>query len=148
MLQAALADNPAFELSRVEIDRPPPHYALDTVRILKERNPAAELIYLLGGDSLRDLPLWHRPREFVAACDGLGVMRRPNDAVDLPKLEQHIPGISHKIRFIAAPLLEISSSEIRQRVSQNRPFRYFLPPAVYAIIQEGRLYCDRLQVES
>ena len=58
MVQAIVEDEPTFELSRVEIDRPPPHYAVDTVEILGKRFPGARLIYLVGGDSLRDLPLW------------------------------------------------------------------------------------------
>lgn len=140
LLRAALDGNPAFELSPVDIDRPPPHYALDTMQILRQLYPGAELIYLLGGDSLRDLPVWHLPLDFVAACDALGVMRRPGDAVDLFRLEQQLPGIGSRLRFIRAPLLEISSSDIRRRIRQNRTFRYFLPPAVYDLIQERRLY--------
>jgi nicotinate-nucleotide adenylyltransferase len=143
MVQAALANNPAFELSRVEIDRPAPYYAVDTVRLLREQYPGAELIYLMGSDSLRDLPTWHRPREFVGATHILGVMLRPENQVDLPALEAQIPGVSAKVRMIQTPLIEISASQIRQRVSQGGSFRYYLPQGVYDIIQERGLY--RLQ---
>jgi nicotinate-nucleotide adenylyltransferase len=140
LLQAAIADDPAFSLSRVDLDRPPPHYAADTVLLLKQVEPQAELIYLIGGDALHDLPTWYEPGRLLAACDGLGVMRRPGDAVDLDSLEEEIPGLKQKVRFIEAPLLEISSSEIRQRLADGRPVRYFLPPAVYRLIIERNYY--------
>lgn len=140
LVQAALLDNPDFELSRVEIDRAGPHYALDTVRILAEQNPSAELFYLVGEDSLRDLPTWHRPREFVQAITGLGVMRRPGGISDLRQVEEAIPGISAKIHWVDAPLLEISSRQIRQRISAGRTVRYYLAEPVAKLIDQLRLY--------
>jgi nicotinate-nucleotide adenylyltransferase len=140
MVNAALAAEPMFSLSRIEIDRPGPQYVVDTMRLLRERYPNAELFYLMGGDSLHDLPAWNRPREFVAFCDGLGIMRRPNDEIDLDDLESLYPGILKKIHFIDAPYMEVSSQDIRSRVSERKPFRYFLPAAVYQIIQERGLY--------
>lgn len=140
MVEAAIEDNPLFEISRVEIERPGPHYAVDTMRLLHQSYPDSALIYLIGGDSLRDLPTWHRPQDFLALCDGLGVMRRPGDQVDLSRLEAVLPGLRQKVLFVDAPLLEISSSQIRQRIAQGRAYRYYLPPRVYAIIEEYRLY--------
>lgn len=140
MLRAALADNSNFEFSDVDINRQPPHYAVDTVKILRQENPAAELIYLMGSDSAHDLPNWHNPLEFVGACDALGVMCRPNNDIDLTEIEGVIPGVSAKVQFIRAPLLEISSCEIRDRIALHRPYRYFLPVEVYNIIQKERFY--------
>jgi len=140
MVQAAIADNPGFELSRIELDRPGPHYALDTVRILKKQNPDAELVYLIGGDSLHDLPAWHLPQCLIEACSALGVMRRPGDQIDLSALDSQIPGLVQKVKWIDAPLLEISSSQIRQRITGGRPYRYFLHPAVYQVIVSLHLY--------
>jgi nicotinate-nucleotide adenylyltransferase len=140
LLSAALRSEPAFELSRVDIDRHPPHYALDTMTILREAYPRDELVYLMGGDSLHDLPEWRQPQQFVAACSALGVMRRPGDQVDLSVLEAHIPGITSKVIFIEAPLLEISATDLRQRIAQDRPYRYFLPESVYEIICAQDLY--------
>jgi nicotinate-nucleotide adenylyltransferase len=91
MVKLAIADDPQFELSTVELTRPGPHYALDTVQILAGQNPGADLVYLMGGDSLRDLPTWHRPADFISACHRIGVMRRPEDAVDLVALEKTCP---------------------------------------------------------
>ena len=140
LLTAALDTEPAFELSRVEIDRPPPHYALDTLQILGEHFPGDELVYLIGGDSLHDLPSWHQPQQVLAACSALGVMRRPGDQVDLALLEAQLPGITDKVRWITAPLLEISASDIRRRIAQGQPYRFFLPEHVHAIIHDRQLY--------
>jgi nicotinate-nucleotide adenylyltransferase len=140
LLLAAIAGNAGFELSRVDIDRPPPHFAVDTVRLLRQQHPGSELAYLMGGDSLHDLPGWHRPQEFLDAIDHLGVMRRPGDRLDLCALENRLPGLECKARLLNAPLLEISATEIRRRAARGEPFRYFLPPQVYELILERGLY--------
>jgi nicotinate-nucleotide adenylyltransferase len=140
MVALALKVEPANELSRLEIDRPGPHFAIDTVKLMKQQAPAAEIVYIMGGDSLRDLPTWRQPTELVAACHMLGVMRRPEDAIDLDELERKLPGVSAKVRFITAPLLEISSNDIRQRIRTGKPFRHLLPEAVYHYILENDLY--------
>lgn len=140
MVKASIAENERFELSRVEMDRQPPHYSVDTLSILAERYPSAELIYLVGSDSLIDLHTWHKPDEFVAACDGIGVMCRPGEELELRKLEEQTPGVSAKLLFIDAPLLEISSTEIRSRIVKGLTYRYYLPEVVYRIIEDDRLY--------
>ena len=122
--QAAIQDNPRFVLSRVDIDRTPPHYAVDTLKLLRAQFPAETLVYLMGGDSLRDLPTWRAPQDFVAACEGIGVMLRPGVEIDLEGLNRRLPGLAEKVRFVTAPLLEISASDIRKRIAQGRPFRY------------------------
>lgn len=140
LVSAAVAEDSRFEISPVEVNRPGPHYSVDTVRILQRENPAADLFYLMGGDSLHDLPGWMRPAEFIACLSGIGVMRRPQDFVDLPWLERALPGVVAKVHFVEAPLLEISSSSIRERAAQDRHFRYFLPPAVFNLIEARGLY--------
>lgn len=140
MVHIAIADTVAFQLSRVDIDRPPPHYAVDTLHLLARQYPNAELFYLIGGDSLRDLPSWHRPGDLLAACSALGVMRRPDARLDLSALEASLPGLRTKLRWLDAPALEISSSDIRQRIASGRPFRYYLHPGVYELIRLQRLY--------
>ncbi len=142
MVQAATAIFPGFDLSWVEMDRPPPHYAVDTVQLLKERYPEAQLIYLMGGDSLGDIPTWYTPQKFVAICDAIGVMRRPGDKIDLGWLESQIPGIAPKVQFLETPLIEIAASQIRSRIRQGKPFRFFLPQSVYKIIRENGLYLE------
>ncbi len=140
MVQTAIAGEPRFVLSRVDIDRPPPHYALDTVRILREVYPDAELVYLMGSDSLLDLPAWHRPRDFVEACDALGVVRRPGETASPESVFRSLPGLREKVRFVDAPLLQIASRDIRARAASGRPFRYFLPEGVYELLPAWGLY--------
>ena len=140
MVKLAIANDTQFEISSVELTRPGPHYALDTVLILAGQNPGVNLVYLMGGDSLSDLPHWHRPADFVSACHLIGVMRRPGDTVELAALEKSLPDLRSKVRFVEAPLLDISAREIRRRIAEGRPFRYFLPEWVYEYIDEHGLY--------
>jgi len=140
MLELAISDNPAFEVSRVELDRPGPHYTADTLRLLAGHFPTVNLVFLMGGDSLRDLPTWRFAADLVNACHEIGVMRRPGDAIDLSALEEDIPGLQTKLRYVDAPLLEIASSQIRRRIQQGKPFRYYLSPPVYKYILQNRLY--------
>jgi nicotinate-nucleotide adenylyltransferase len=124
----------------VDIERPAPHYALDTIRILAEQNPAADLIYLMGSDSLNDLPTWHRPADLLAALRYLGVMRRPGETPDLPALEGVLPGLTAKVRFVDAPAVDISATDIRARVRSGQRFEHLVPPAVARYIREHQLY--------
>jgi len=142
MVHATIGPDPRFTFSTVDMDRPGPHYSVDTVRLLGESHPGAELIYLMGGDSLRDLPTWRRARDFLNACHAIGVMRRPGAVVDTETLEATLPNVMKKVRFFESPLLEISSHQIRQRVAEGRPYRYYLPESVYQIIEKYHLYKD------
>jgi len=108
--------------------------------IFRNLNPDSELFFIMGGDSLRNLPDWHKPQEFVNVCDWLGVMHRPGEKIDLDIIERALPGVSRKILFIEAPLLEISSNQIRKLISSGKPYRYYLPPEVFKIIVENNLY--------
>ncbi len=140
MLEAMLAETPAFEVSYVDINRPAPHYAVDTVRLLRSHYPGQDIVYLMGGDSLRNLPSWRHPQAFVAACDAIGVMRRPGTRLDLGGVETRLIGLGARLRFVDTPLLEISSQEIRRRMEAGAPFRYFLHPAVYQLILSRQYY--------
>jgi nicotinate-nucleotide adenylyltransferase len=142
LVELSLMNDPTFEMCRVDLDRPGPHYTLDTVKLIKQEYPGAELIYLIGGDSLHDYPNWHRAADLLAEVDGLGVMRRPGDQIDMSLLETQVPGIIAKVFFIEAPLLEIASHQIRRRIRQGRPFRYYVLPVVYQRIQEKKYYID------
>lgn len=140
LTQTALQDTPGFDLSQVDILRKPPYFALDTVRILQKENPGAELIYLMGGDSFEDLPAWYKPEIFIQEISGLGVYQRPGSEPDLDKLDQQVPGLKEKTKFIIAPRIEISAADIRQRIHEHRPFRFFLHPLVYQVIQTHQYY--------
>jgi nicotinate-nucleotide adenylyltransferase len=139
MLLAAIAGQPAYALSRVEIDRPGPHWAADTVALLAQQHPGAQLVYLMGGDSLRDLPQWVRPQAFLAHCS-LGVLRRPGDAIDLPALERLLPGLTAKVAFIQSPPVDIASHAIRRRARAQLSLAGLVPEPVERIILDRHLY--------
>lgn len=140
MVAAGLADDAGFEISRADVDRPPPHYSLGTLAWLRERWPGREFAYLMGSDSLADLPRWHRPAEFLEACRALGIMIRPGSVWDMEKLEIALPGITAKCRFFEAPQVGISARDIRRRVAKGEPYRYLVPRAVAEVIEGRGLY--------
>jgi nicotinate-nucleotide adenylyltransferase len=140
MLQGMIAHNPTFELSRVEIDRPGPHYTVDTIRLLADQEADAEIFLLIGEDSLVDLPTWRLSADLVAAVSKIGVMRRPGDSADLAALEEKIPGLTQKVHFINALLQPVSSSELRRRITAGELYRYYLAPDVYDYIEANHLY--------
>lgn len=139
MLKLALADNPRFEISRVDIDRAGPHYSLDTVRIVQTQFPEAEIYFIMGGDSLRDLPLWHRPADLIRLCR-LAVMARAGADARPEMHEAVLPGLAERVVMIESPLIEISSTGIVQRLGAGRSVRYLLPDAVLNYIQQHDLY--------
>ena len=145
MVKSAIHNDPGFTFSYVDINRPGPHYVLDMMILLRNEFPNHELVFLMGGDSLHDLPKWHKPREFIVACDNIGVMRRTGEKIDFRDLKDALPGISRKVEFIDAPLLEISSNQIRYLISSKKPYRYYLPFEVYKIIEEMHLYRDEFE---
>ena len=141
MLDAAINGYPGFEISTVDIDRPGPHYMVETMGILHQEYPDDMLVYLMGGDSLEGLLFnWYRADEFIALCDEIGVMRRPDDELNTTHLETEFTNLKQKLKFVEAPLLEISSREIRQRVHDGRPYCYYLPETVRKVIDDRGIY--------
>ncbi len=140
LLEAALEGNEYFSVSRVDIDRPGPHFAHESMKILIDENEGDQLLYLMGEDSLRDLAKWERPDQFLRYCHQVGVMRRPEVETNLEHLESNIPGIRSKIKWVESPLLEISGRMIRNRLRSGQPVRYYLPDAVHELIHEKGLY--------
>lgn len=141
MLTLALAQNPRFAISRVDIDRPGPHYSADTVRIVHTENPDADIYFVIGGDSLRDLLTWHRPDLLIEHCK-LAVLRRPGADVRPDMHADKLPGLADRVVMIDAPLLDISSTVIAQRLRDGRSVRYLVPDRVLAYIHENELYCS------
>ncbi len=140
MVELVTANNARFELSRADLDREPPHYAVGTIKWLQDRYDGEKFAYIMGSDSLRDLPSWHDPEGFVEACDLIAVMQRKDAHADLGALEQRFPGLRDKLSFLEIPLLEISGHAIRQRIRDGRPFRYFLLSEVARYVEVNQLY--------
>jgi nicotinate-nucleotide adenylyltransferase len=140
MIELAIADNTCFQVSRVDVDRPGPHYTLDMVRLLRAQlPPGGQLYFLMGYDSLADLPNWHRAADLVAACR-LVALTRHNVPLDWDSLEAALPGIRQRVTILDMPELEIASHQIQERVREGRSIRYLVPDAVCGYVQRGGLY--------
>jgi len=146
MLNRVVANDPHFEISRVELDRPGPHYTIDTVRIIQDQNPDAELFFIMGGDVYRDLPNWDRPQEMFATCKlAVAVMRRPgfgNPDLRLDMHESIIPGLKENALMLTSPLVEFSSTDIVDRLMRGKSVRYMVPTSVLDYINHNGLYKD------
>ncbi len=141
MVALAIAGNPHFRLSRVEVDRPGVSYSVDTVARLREELGAdTRLFFIMGRDMLRDLPTWHQPDRLAELCEIVAVNRPGYPSFDLTRLEAAIPRATERIRQLAVPQLSIAASDLRRRVAEGRPITYMTPDAVVRYIQEHRLY--------
>ncbi len=140
MTEAAIRGEARFQVSTLEDERVGPHYTADTLEILKGRRPGDELFLLIGQDSLNDLPSWHEPERVLTAIVGLGVMARPGERHETAALLEQFPGLAEKLIRVDAPLLEISSTEIRARVKGGRHFRYYVRGGVARLIEAWGLY--------
>ncbi len=126
MLTAAIAGEPNFSASRLEIDRPPPSYSVETVEALRMAQPEAELFFLVGEDNLPELSTWHRFDDLQKLVQFI-VLDRSGEEV-----EYDYPAIRRKI--------DISATTIRKRVASGQSIRYFVPEAVEEIIRRENLY--------
>ncbi|HEC34561.1 MAG TPA: nicotinate-nucleotide adenylyltransferase [Chloroflexi bacterium] len=139
MVQAAIADNPAFSLSRVDLDRPGPHYTVEMLALLRRQDPEGEWFFLMGGDSLAEFLAWRDPAGIVREAR-LAVMARSGWEADLEALERAVPGIQERLVWLDVPRLDISASDLRRRARQELPLRYLVPPAVEDYIRRHHLY--------
>ena len=140
MVAAAIVGNDHFVLSRVDVDRPGPHYTIDMVRLLRDSLPAgSELFFLMGSDSLRDLPNWHLADRLVANCR-LVALARHDVTLDWEYLEGALPGLHARVIQLDMPELEIASHILQERIRTGQPIRYQVPEAVEAIIAAEGLY--------
>lgn len=140
MIELSIEGVPEFTISTLDLDRPGPSYTVDTLEQLRSlTGPAVELYFLMGMDSLRDFPGWHRPAR-IAELARLGVARRPGVDVSPREVEILVPAARGRIDIIDVPLIDISSSDIRDRVRTGRPYRFQVRPAVAQYIQDAGLY--------
>ncbi|MBM4452530.1 MAG: nicotinate (nicotinamide) nucleotide adenylyltransferase, partial [Chloroflexi bacterium] len=101
MLKLAIAGSPYFEISTIEVDRPGPSYAVDTMVALRQKlGKKAELSFLMGWDSLDELPLWKEPGKLVQLCHIVAFPRAGYEKPDLSILEKSIPGISLRVLWV------------------------------------------------
>jgi nicotinate-nucleotide adenylyltransferase len=140
MLRLATADNPAFEVSELEIQRGGVSYTVDTVMAFRNLYPDAELFLILGADALQGFTQWRSPDAIARECSLL-VGMRPNH--NLQAVLEWLPeAIRQRVQPVAMPLLDISATDIRQRVRTGRSIRYLTHPDVIQYIQQHRLYLE------
>lgn len=142
MLELAIGDSPAFSVSTIEIERPGASYTSDTLLELKEAAGAGcELYFLMGQDSLRDFPTWHRP-DLIAQRARLLVALRPGVSVSVRDVERAVPETTGRIQLVPVPLIGISSRELRESIRSGGPYRFQVPTKVADYIASNRLYLD------
>ena len=144
MVQLAIASNPHFVLSRIEIDRPGPSYTVDTLHQLREQwGRQIGLYFVIGWDSLEELHHWYDPQGLLEELTGLVAVRRPGhveEAEYRKVIEQRLPGITQLLHVVDAPQLDISATDLRKRVAEGRPIKYQTSEAVEDYILTHKLY--------
>jgi len=136
MVRLATADSPFFVASDLEIRRGGISYTIDTVRAVRQLFAVAadELFLIIGSDSLQEIATWREPEKIFAACQ-VAVVTRPGYDHDKAPAE-----FAAKATFLATPLLDVSSSQIRERVKAGKSIRYLVPRSVERYIEEHGLY--------
>lgn len=140
MVELAIASNPHFAVSRVDIDRLGPCYTVDTIELLRaEWGPGVEIYFIMGSDSLLDILTWHNPRRLIRLCR-FAVVSRPGYRVDLDELDALLPGVASRVQMLNAPELAISSTDLQRRVREGLSIKYQVPKAVEDYIYQHKLY--------
>jgi nicotinate-nucleotide adenylyltransferase len=144
MLKLALASNPHFAISLIDMDRAGPSYTVETLRLLRAQwREATEMYFIIGWDSLDDFPTWHEPGGILEQLAALVAVQRPGYSEEpayRERLEKRVAGMAEKLLAVSAPQLEISATDLRRRIAEGRPIKYQLPEVVERYIYEHKLY--------
>ena len=143
MLRLAIADKPYFKLSSIEIERTGPSYTVDTITELRgQLGSEDELFFILGWDSLAELPQWREPSRLIKMCYLVAVPRPGYPRPKLKALEVIIRGLSQRVMLMKKPEIDISASAIRDRVAQGLSIRHLVPGPVDRYIKQHGLYTN------
>jgi nicotinate-nucleotide adenylyltransferase len=144
MAVLATSGNPHFAVSRMELDRPGPSYTIQTIRQLKAKiGDEAQVSWVTGADAVLEMLTWHQPDAILEEAQILAV---PRPGFDLEKLDETLGAErASKITIIDAPLAEVSSTMIRERVRGGESIRYLTPRPVIDYIEKRGLYVDEPQ---
>jgi nicotinate-nucleotide adenylyltransferase len=141
MVRLAIAPYPYFRLSRIEIDRAGPTYTIDTITELRAELAAGdELYFILGWDSLAQLPQWRDIARLIKLCRLVAIPRPGYSRPDLKSLEAQIPGLSPRLILLDKPEIDVSATDIRKRVAQGLPISHLVPAPVEEYIKRHKLY--------
>lgn len=138
MARLAVAGDPSFEVSEIEARRTGPSYSVDTLAQIRAERPQDELFFLIGGDSLVDLPTWREP-DRIAQMATIVVANRPGSPAEIPSSSIFGPD-SHPLQYVTIPPIGISSTDLRRRMAEGRSIRYMVPKPVQAYIEAHGLY--------
>jgi len=140
MTKLAISGNDKFEVSDIEVLNKGVSYTVETVGKLKEFYPNVEFYFITGADSILDIYKWKNPEKLLSLCKFVSV-KRPNYSDDLEaKIKEIVDKFGGEILLVDGPLLNISSTEIRERVREGRPIYDFVPQKVADYIKENKLY--------
>jgi len=142
MVELAIVDDPRFALSRADLDRPGPHYTVDLLTIVQRQYPEAALWFIMGEDSLSDLLRWREPARVIQLAR-LAVLRRPGYEPDWPTLDRALPNLRARLDWIEHAEIDISATDIRQRLQQGLPVAAWAPTSVIDYLVAQHLYIDR-----
>jgi nicotinate-nucleotide adenylyltransferase len=138
MTMLAIASNPTFSVSRLEIDHEGPTYTVDTLRRLSaQQDENTRLFFITGADAVLQILTWKEPDQVLALAEFIAATR---PSFDLDRLVSHVPGATGRVHPMEIPALAISSSDIRARVARGAPIQYLVPDGVARYIQEHALY--------
>ncbi len=141
MVRLAIADKPYLKLSTVEIERPGPTYTVDTMAELQvQLGTENDLFFILGWGSLTELPQWKEPSRLITLCHLVAVPRPGYPRPDLKALEARIPGLSQRVILMDKPEIDISASEIRDRVARGLSITHLVPEPIESYIKQHNLY--------
>jgi nicotinate-nucleotide adenylyltransferase len=141
MIRLALQARPSFKLSIMEVECEGPSYSVDTIARLKAQAAgASDLYFIIGWDNLSKLPLWKEPVRLIQMCFLAAVPRPGYDRPDMKKLETEIPGITQKVILMDKPRIDISATDIRNKIAQGVSIKGLVPEAVEKYIKEKGLY--------
>ena len=139
MVEAAIADNPGFRMSTIEVERDGPSYTVDTLTALIGAG-IEPLAMIISMDSFLDLPSWREPERVLALATLVVAPREGVDDAPADFLAARFPGVEHSVVQLAGPHLRLSASEVRRRAAAGRSVRYLVPDAVAAYIGDHALY--------
>lgn len=146
LCEAAAAKDARLAVSRLEIDRDGPSFTVDTLREIHATSPGDELTFIVGGDMAASLPLWREP-EAILELATLAVAERGEDRrAQITERLRDLRGADRRVQFFSMPRLDVSSTDIRDRVRAGRPIRYLVPDDVARRIGAQGLYQTEVPV--
>lgn len=138
MCRLAVSLDARFEFSDLDLRGDSPSYTSELLELMHSQRPDAELVFLIGTDSLASFPTWHQPEKILSLAY-LGVAERPGSPVPDSVLDA-LPGLRERVIEFDSPLIELSSTEIRDRRADGKSITYLLPQKVEDYILEHGLY--------